>query len=107
MQSRAEARDPQRIGDEPSPFRDAFARARLESLGMGAVPDAKREKRKKGDRKRAGKPAPGPPPTFEVRIEKRNGKRSVDSARWNLLGRDGWELVAVTRKQAFFRRVLR
>ena len=40
-------------------------------------------------------------------IEKRSGKRSVDMARWNTLGAQGWELVSVVGKQAFFRRVAR
>jgi hypothetical protein len=90
MQPQAEARDPRRLVEEPSPFRDAFARARLESFGMGAVTEPT-----------AGRPM------FEVRIEKRRGKRAVDAARWNLLGQDGWELVAVRKKHAYFRRALR
>lgn len=49
-------------------------------------------------------PAPGRPVVFEVRIERRRGKRARDTARWNELGRKGWELVAVERKHAFFRR---
>ena len=37
-------------------------------------------------------------------IEKRLGSRSADRTRWNKLGRKGWQLVAVDRKHAFFRR---
>jgi hypothetical protein len=44
-------------------------------------------------------------PTYEVRIEKRTGKRSTDTARWNKLGERRWELISVVGKQAFFRRV--
>jgi hypothetical protein len=47
-----------------------------------------------------------PTATYEVRIEKRVGKRRVDAKRWNALGMEGWMLVAVVGKQAFFRREL-
>lgn len=50
---------------------------------------------------------PSGPPTvrFEIRIEKRRGKRSANTRRWNKLGDEGWELVAVVGKEAFFRRI--
>jgi hypothetical protein len=44
---------------------------------------------------------------FEARIEKRLGSRTKDLARWAELGRNGWELVAVNGKHAFFRRTHR
>jgi hypothetical protein len=70
-----------------SSFRSAFSQARQESRGAeleirAAIPAA----------------------TYEVWIEKRVGKRRIDSERWNALGREGWMLVAVVGKQAFFRR---
>ena len=68
-----------------TPFRAAFAEARRE-IPRSASLAASRE---------AG--------LFEVRIEKRRGRRA-DMVLWNELGRDGWELVAVAGKQAFFRR---
>ena len=49
-------------------------------------------------------PAALPAVTYEVRIEKRLGKRRDDARRWNALGMEGWMLVAVVGKQAFFRR---
>jgi hypothetical protein len=74
---------------------------------MDATIEAKAERRREGGREGAPRKASARPPVFEVRIEKRSGKRSVDAGRWNLLGRDGWELVTVRRKHAFFRRTLR
>ena len=108
MKPNAEARhhDPLRVVEEPSPFRDAFARARLESPGTGTMTEVNPTRRQEGGRRRSGEHASARPPVFEVRIERRSGKRSVDARRWNLLGRDGWELVAVRRKHAFFRRAL-
>jgi hypothetical protein len=108
MKPNTEARDhdPVRVIEEQSPFRDAFARARLESFGTGAMTEVKATRRRKGGHTRSDKHASARPPIFEVRIERRSGKRSVDARRWNLLGRDGWELVAVKRKHAFFRRAL-
>jgi hypothetical protein len=80
-----------------SPFRAAFAQARLEgrvgSEGAGSPRQAAEKK-----------PKPRNVSRFEVRIEKRRGRRSADASRWNKLGREGWELVAVVGKQAFFRR---
>jgi hypothetical protein len=107
MPPHAEARDPEPLSvvEEPSPFRDAFARARLESFGMGAITEAEAGKPKDGGTW-TDRPASALPGMFEVRIEKRSGKRSVDAGRWNLLGSDGWELVAVKRKHAFFKRTL-
>jgi hypothetical protein len=107
MQHGAEARkrEPRRVVEEPTAFRDAFARARLESLGTGAVTEAKAVRHAKRDRKQVAEPAASPRPRiYEVRIEKRSGKRSTDAAEWNRLGGDGWELVAVQGKHAFFRR---
>jgi hypothetical protein len=70
-----------------SSFRTAFSQARDEgrgvSLDVAAVHQAAR---------------------YEVRIEKRAGKRAADAACWNRLGQQGWMLVAVVGKQAFFRR---
>ena len=89
-----------------SPFRAAFARAREE--GMAVVesqrPDGPELQRVTSDEEHAGRSEP-PAGRFEVRIEKRRGKRSADSTRWNKLGDHGWELVAVVGKEAFFRRI--
>jgi len=71
--------------DSHSSFRTAFSQARRESRSVGV--------------ERIGERA-----TYEVRIEKRSGKRSEDVARWNNLGQDGWKLISVVGKQAFFRR---
>ena len=83
-----------------SPFRAAFARARLEGV---LVTESERPATPKPD----GAPGSGKPPSgrFEIRIEKRRGKRSADTRRWNKLGDEGWELVAVVGKEAFFRRI--
>ena len=77
--------------ERPASFRAVFAEARREMVsrtGMtGTVGD------------RDGQAAR----SFEVRIEKRRGRR-IDESCWNDLGWDGWELVAVTGKHAYFRR---
>jgi len=84
--------------DTPSSFRAAFSQARLESRSVGVEMI--------GERDQAPEPATVAPQltTYEVRIEKRSGKRSSDLARWNKLGQDGWKLISVVGKQAFFRR---
>ena len=83
-----------------SPFRAACAKARLEGV---LATDSERPATPKPD----GSPGSGKPPLgrFEMRIEKRRGKRSADTRRWNKLGDEGWELVAVVGKEAFFRRI--
>lgn len=90
-----------------SPFRAAFTQARLEGRIAGDVMVAAHASKRKRERKtvktRPATPAPAAD-GFEVRIEKRRGKRAMDASRWNELGHDGWELVAVVGKQAFFRR---
>lgn len=73
----------------PSPFREAFDRARSEALQGTGGPIAALDV-----------------PTFEYRLVKRSGKRSADETDWNALGRNGWELVSVTRKHAAFKRAL-
>lgn len=79
---------------ESSAFRTAFGRARREALGVD--PDAADELWD-GDAGLRGRRR------FEVRIERRRSRRA-DLERWNRLGDKGWELVAVSRKHAFFRR---
>ncbi len=102
MQSnRLAARDGNEIRtDDPrSSFQMAFSQARSESrsvnLGMISEPVLEQV------------PATDDPVlrTYEVRIEKRTGKRSSDAERWNKLGKQGWELISVVGKQAFFRRI--
>ena len=84
--------------DPHSSFRTAFSQARLESRSVGVEMISEHE------------PAPGSATaapqsaTYEVRIEKRSGKRSHDVARWNKLSQEGWKLISVVGKQAFFRR---
>jgi hypothetical protein len=88
-----------------SPFRAAFARARGEGTALieSQRPDAPQLQRVASGEERAGQSEP-PTGRFELRIEKRRGKRSADSKRWTDLGAEGWELVAVVGKEAFFRR---
>ena len=84
-----------RFEEGMSPFRAAFADARREaSYALGAAADPVANTGWDGAR-------------FEARIEKRLGSRAKDTTRWNALGRDGWELVAVDGKHAFFRRAAR
>lgn len=93
--------------DAASPFRAAFAQARIEGRVAGEIAAAKQATDKKRKRKTAKKHVEAPVSSvdrFEVRIEKRRGKGAADASRWNNLGHDGWELVAVVGKQAFFRR---
>jgi len=89
-----------------SPFRAAFARAREE--GMAVVesqrPDGPELQRVTSDEEHAGRSEP-PAGRFEVRIEKRRGKRSTATKHWTDLGAEGWELAAVVGKEAFFRRI--
>jgi hypothetical protein len=108
MHGRLDERDPQ-VGavEAPSPFRSAFARARSEARGSG---DAASSTAAGPDGEPGYEPqAPHlevarlPADVFEVRIEKRRGRRA-DEARWGKLGVEGWELVSVVRKRAFFRR---
>jgi hypothetical protein len=113
MHTRLDERDPS-VGavEAPSPFRSAFTRARVEARGAGGLGA--------GDAPSATAPLSGREPEeeqpaaaagatraravrFEVRIEKRRGRRA-DEARWGKLGLDGWELVSVVGKRAFFRR---
>ena len=84
--------------DPHSSFSAAFSQARLESRSAGVE--------RIGEHDPAAESATDAPQlaTYEVRIEKRSGKRSYDVARWNKLGQEGWELVSVVGKQAFFRR---
>ena len=78
-----------------SPFRAAFGRARVEAL---VGPGPARESRAIDAQVKLQQ--------FEYRLEKRSGKRSADLADWNILGRQGWELVGMTRKHAAFKRPL-
>ena len=108
MPARPEEIDPEaNLVDAASPFRAAFAQARIEGRVAGEVAAAKHATDKKRKRKTANKHVEAPVSSvdsFEVRIEKRRGKGPADASRWNDLGHDGWELVAVVGKQAFFRR---
>ena len=80
-----------------SSFRTAFSQARLESRSVGVEMI--------GEHDPVPESATDPQiATYEVRIEKRSGKRSHDVAHWNKLGQEGWELISVVGKQAFFRR---
>src|SRR6185295_19366469 len=113
MHTRLDERDPD-VGaaDAHSPFRSAFARARVEARGAGdpgadepplaTTPFPGGEH---GDEQPVAAVAAGREQAarFEVRIEKRRGRRA-DEARWGKLGLDGWELVSVVGKRAFFRR---
>ena len=92
---RVQLREGEEIGGEPSSFRMAFSQARLESRSVGF--EMISEKELEPDSVNVSS-------RYEVRIEKRSGKRSSDTARWNKLGSQGWELISVVGKQAFFRR---
>jgi len=93
MPSSPAAREIEDTEVSPSPFRAAFDRARLEAY---AAPGPSHEPLSDAQ----------PRPTFEYRLERRRGKRSADEADWNALGREGWELVGVTKKHAVFKRPL-
>ena len=79
---------------ERSTFQSAFLQARSESRSVGV----------EVIRSTDPQPMEAERATYEVRIEKRSGKRSADTARWNKLGEQGWELVSVVGKRAFFQR---
>ena len=81
----------------PSSFQLAISQARFESRSVGVELVTEQDLESFGDTVL---------PTYRVRIEKRSGKRSSDAASWNKLGEQGWELVSVVGKQAFFRRVV-
>jgi hypothetical protein len=104
MQSQGAQPDPTReIAREPSSFRDAFSRARLAALESTGFDEPQSVRAGMPTREhRHGQVAAAR--TFEVRIEKREGKRKRQVAAWNAIGRDGWELVAVTDRHGFFRR---
>ena len=85
-------------GDSPSSFQSAITQARFESRSVGVELVTEQDLEPFGDTVM---------PTYQVRIEKRSGKRSSDAASWNKLGEQGWELVSVVGKQAFFRRLSR
>jgi len=93
---------PPEPGDATS-FRSAFSRARDAAREVPDRPEPAAPLRPVAG-VAVSPPAPGRDVVFEVRIERRRGKRARDAARWNELGRKGWELVAVERKHAFFRR---
>jgi hypothetical protein len=80
---------------EQSPFHSAFSQARGESRSIGVEIIRSQE----------SESAEPEFPTYEVRIEKRSGKRSSDLSRWNKLGQQGWQLIAVVGKHAFFQRL--
>ena len=82
MHTRLDERDSD-VGavEVPSPFRSAFARARVEARG-------------------AGDPGAGDPPLATTPFPGEHG----DEQPWGKLGLDGWELVSVVGKRAFFRR---
>ena len=90
--------DPVQSIPSPSPFRDAFGRARVEALTAGGLPIEEL------DRLGQAGPRAVALPVWEYRLEKRVGKRSADEADWNALGREGWELVGLTEKHAAFKR---
>lgn len=94
--------------EETSPFRAAFTQARLEGRLAGEVIVASHVSSDRRHERTTAQMRPVVPTSaaagFEVWIEKRHGKKSKDASRWNELGNDGWELVAVVGKQAFFRR---
>jgi hypothetical protein len=79
--------------EQPTSFRTTVAEARREIVAREGVPGPLAES--DGQKRRS----------FEVRIEKRRSRR-LDESQWNKLGRDGWELVAVSGKHAYFRRGL-
>ena len=76
----------------PSPFRAAFGRARVEAQS-GSAPEFEHHGTDESYRD-----------AFEVRLLRRRGKRADEEARWNALGRSGWELVGLTEKHAAFKR---
>lgn len=104
--------DPGRgISPGGSSFRDAFSRARLEALDASATEVAAdateavappRRKRKKRPHHAAS--AATAAHVFTYRIVKRRGSRRQQQGAWNALGLEGWELVALSRKHATFKR---
>ena len=93
-------RDEVATNDPRSSFRVAVSQARLESRSVGLGMLSERDLESESSNYKPESPA------YEVRIEKRTGKRSSDSVRWNNLGLQGCELVSVVGKQSFFRRVV-
>lgn len=89
------------LAEALSPFRAAFAKAREEGVGVTELQPPALKPRGGGGQHPQSTREPDFV-RFEVRIEKRRGKG--DAARWNELGNNGWELIAVTGKKAFFKR---
>jgi len=94
MSAFGQATDLEASEEGSSPFRAAFGRARVEAAAAVGAP-----LEQSADRIRES-------PGFEYRLVKRAGRRSAEQAAWNALGRQGWELVGVTGKQAAFKRRL-
>ena len=108
MHTRLDEHDPAAGAVEaPSSFRSAFTRARVEARSTGDLPSSIAPAPEAEQEPQLATlhvaVVPVTAERFEVRIEKRRGRRA-DEARWGKLGLDGWELVSVVGKRAFFRR---
>jgi hypothetical protein len=86
------------MGQPHTSFREAISRARLETVEVDLPSEIS------VPRLTVEPPVEAAPPRFEYRVVAAGGSSRKRARRFCRLGRKGWELVSVSRGQAYFKR---